>query len=501
MTLRLFSAALAHETNETSPAPTSFESFKGGLWWRPPRPLPPELAEAAEFCMRRAAQRRGHAVVDGLHASAAPSARPVAQVYEGVRDRILADLRAAMPVDGVLLFLHGAQAAEGYDDCEGDLLAAVRTVVGPEVPIAAMLDLHGHVSARMLDATSLIAMCKEYPHTDFDVCADGLVAMVERVCRREIEPVAAFQRVPLLAIMHTTRQPMRGFIDAVREREAQAGLLSISLQHGFPFSDTPLVGAGVLVIADGDHGLALRTAEDLGADFFALREVIAAPRVGVDAAIDQALAAPRGPVVIADTSDNAGGGAGSDSTYFLRRLLERGVSDVAIGAICDPVAVDFARRAGVGAGLPLRIGGKSGSLSGDPVDVQVRVTAIEPDLVQDEFGQPTASGPFVAVSAGGIDIILCQARQQTHGHQVFTSLGVDISRCRLVVVKSAQHFHTSFAPLAADIIYACPPGVTSTDFARMDYRRAPRPVWPLDDPPFQAFGRAWPSANSVEDAT
>lgn len=490
--MRFFSAALVHETCGFSPIPTALSDFIAGVYYDPScGPPSDDQARCLELGLRRVALSREQTVVDSLHTAANPSAPPRAAVYEALRDRILFDLERSLPVDGVLLFLHGAQMAQGYEDCEGDLLMRVRRLVGPRVPIGVELDLHGNISEGMVTHADVMAMCLEYPHTDFAARAAHVVDLIEATVAGRVTPVSAFIAVPMLGVFHTTRDPMRGFVDRAKALEGHGGVLSVSIQHGFSSSDSARTGAGILVIADGDGTRAQAVASQLATEFFAIRDEIQAPQLGVDAAIDAALAHSHGPVVIADTSDNPGGGAAGDSTHILHRLIERDVRDVAVGALWDPQALELATKAGVGARLPLRMGGKVSPLSGQPVDLDAEVTACREDLIGFAFGEKVRLGPHVALQAEGVTIVLSRVREQTHSPQVFTELGIDLRSKRIVVVKSAQHFHALFAPIASAIVYCSPPGTVTTDYAVWPYRRLRRPIWPLDDPPFACHGRVW----------
>ncbi len=181
----------------------------------------------------------------------------------------------------------------------------------------------------------------------------------------------------MMGIYPTNPQPMRGFVDAMFAAEDDDGVLSLSLGHGFPWGDVPDSGARMLAITDGDAAAAARLAETWGRRFHDLRAEVGVKPLGLDAALDRALAAPRGPVVVADQADNAGGGAPSDSTFVLRRLLERGVADAALAMMWDPIVVHMAKSAGVGARLTVRLGGKMGPTSGDPLDLDVTVAGVQ----------------------------------------------------------------------------------------------------------------------------
>ncbi|MET0272722.1 MAG: M81 family metallopeptidase [Phenylobacterium sp.] len=479
--MRLFTACFAHESSGFSPIPTSIENFRDAMLHRPSRG---EIVEgrhqSIECALSAKGLERGHDVVESVGAVAMPSGPMVKADYESVRDEIVSDLRKALPVDAVGLFLHGAQLAQGYDDPEGDLLAALRAVVGPDVPIGVEIDLHGNVTQAMIDHATLVIACKEYPHTDFLERADELLDILEGAVAERVRPVSSWRKAPMMGIFHTTRQPLRGLVDRMSAMEKEPGVLSVSIAYGFPWHDTPHTGASVMVVTDNDPALGDALAARIGAELFAMREEIAAPRTSLEEAFAQAADAPDGLVIIADTADNAGGGAASDSTFFLREMIERGTERAALGMLWDPVAVDLAFAAGVGATLPMRIGGKTSPLSGPPVDAEVTVTALNSKLSQVAFGFRRIVGRAAALRIGGIDVVVIVHREQVHSPDCFTEMGIDLADKRLLVVKSAQHFHARYSPLASQIIYAVAPGVTSVDFTTFDYHRLPRPMWPLD---------------------
>lgn len=491
--MRIFCASLVHESHSFSPIPTNLASYREGFLYRPSTGEGADIIEqvSPEGNLRLRVRAAGHELVDGLHAAAAPSAPTVRGAYEALRDELMENLSDAAPVDAVLLFLHGAQLAEGYSDCEGDILSRVRTIVGPSVPIGVALDLHANLTQQMVDNATVLMACKEYPHTDFSERAGELLDLIERTARREIKPVMALRRVPMFGFFHTTREPMRGFVDEIMAREGRDGVLSISIAHGFGYSDTKHAGASVLVVTDGDSARAGELAEHLADRLFAMREEIAAPVLPLSDALNEALAYPGFPVVIADTSDNPGGGAAGDSTIVLRALLDRDVRDAALGMMWDPGAVHVAERAGVGARIALRLGGKVGPGSGDPLDVEAEVFALSHNAKQTAFGAPSPLGPAAALQIGGISVVVNSLREQVHDAACFSELGIDPRSKRLLVVKSAQHFHASFAPFAARILYAEGPGTVATDFSSLPFQNITRPQWPLDAPPFLAFGKTW----------
>ncbi len=478
--MRIFSASFATETNTFAPMPTGMASFKErGYFAAAEHPDQMQFFSGPLWAARLRGAEHGWSLVEGMVAAAQPSGLVPQHVYEALRDELLADLRAALPVDVVLLGLHGAMVAQGYDDCEGDLLQQVRTIVGPSVVVGAELDPHSHLSERMVNCADLLIAFKEYPHTDVLERAFELVDLCVAQAEGRIRPVPAVADAHMISVIHTTREPGRGLVDRVKALEGKGGVLSISLIHGFPWGDVPDMGSKVLVYTDGAADRAQTLARTLADELFSLREQMVKPYPGIDAALDEALAFDGGPVVLADSADNAGGGAASDATFMLRRMVERGIVNAALGPLWDPLAVRIAGEAGVGAALMLRIGGKVGPMSGDPIDLMCTVKALQPDMHMSGLGTLHALGDCALVEANGIQIVLNSVRSQAMGTDLFTQLGCDLGVCKIVVVKSSQHFYASYSKIARHVIYVDAPGSVTTDLKSLPYRKIKRPKWPL----------------------
>lgn len=487
--MKFFIAHLATETNTFAAAPTGRGDFEEiGIYHGDASARDPEGAGAFMRFLRDLVEGDGNEVAESLCTLAQPGGRTVRHVYEALRDEILADLRAALPVDAVQLLLHGAMAAEGYDDCEGDLAAHVRHIVGPGVPIGLELDLHCHFTALMARAADVIIAFKEYPHIDTDARGRELYRILLDAAAGRVKPVTAVFDCRMVGLWHTTREPMQGFVRQMQAAEREPGVLSVSLGHGFPWGDVPEAGAKLWVVTDNDPALARTVADRLGKAFWRLRDEIGTQVMSIDAAIDAAIDAVTsrgaGPVIFADIADNPGGGAAGDSTFILRRLLERGIGNVALGALWDLGAVHVCKAAGVGAELALRVGGKCGPASGQPVDLRVTVRGIAPNHSQSALGTRERLGDCAWVeAANGLHLLLASIRTQTYGTDAFTGIGISLHDKDIVVVKSTQHFHAAFAPLARAVLYVSTPGAMNVDFAAIDYRRRSPVYWPrVDDP-------------------
>lgn len=485
--MKVFIAGFDTETNTFAPLPTGRRGFEVGFLAHGDATSQPEnYCSAQLFVWRRRAEARGWQVSEGLCTYAEPGGTIVRTAYEELRDELLADLEAAMPVDIVLLALHGAMAAEGYDDCEGDILSRVRAIVGPDVVVGAELDLHCHLTEAMIEQASVLVIYKEYPHVDIPDRAEELFNLAADAAEGRTRPVMAMHDCRMIGTFRTTEEPLRGFVDKMAALEGRDGILSVSLGHCFIWGDVADVGAKTLVVADGDRAKAQALANALGEEFFDMRHRLLKTYLTIDEALDEALAVEGGPVVIADVADNAGGGAPGDSTFFLRRMIERGMTDAATGYYWDPMAAAFCQDAGVGATFNLRLGGKCGTSSGDPVDLTATVKGLADNPTQRFGAAPDPMGPTAWIEANRLDLVITSLRTQVFHPEGFTKLGLDLERRKIVVVKSTQHFHAGFHPIAKAIFYAGGPGALHPDFAKVPYTKLTRPYWPRVENPFEA---------------
>lgn len=486
--MRIFIAGLATETNTFSPFVTSLSQFQQGTWFRNDASRhPPVLGSEPLIAWRQRSEADGHEVIESLCAYAEAGGVTTRDAYEEMRGMILGDLRAAGPVDVVLMFMHGAMIADGYDDCEGDMLMRVREVVGAGVTIGVELDLHCHLTEDMRSYADLLIAFKEYPHVDIVDRAQELYDIAIAAALGQVRPVMAYHDCRMINLWPTTAEPIKSFIGRMQALEGQDGILSVSFGHGYPWGDVADCGAKILVVTDGDGAHAANLAQRLGEEVWAMREATSMAYDVLDDKLDAAMVkAVRGsPLVLADVADNAGGGAASDNTAILRRLLDLGIEGTAIGSFWDPMAVAFCFDAGVGARFMLRIGGKCGAASDSPLDLLVTVRGLVQDYRSPRLsGSISSYGDTAWVEAAGVDIVLNSKRNQVYAPDLFTGLGMTISDKRVIVVKSTQHFYAAFAPIAAEVRYVSASGALTPDFGRIPYVKKVRPYWPKVADPF-----------------
>ena len=483
--MRIFTASLATETNTFSPVPTDMNAFKAAFYAGPgEHPDTPTLCSAVVPILRRRSREEGFTVIEGTSCWAEPAGLIQRQTYETLRDLILSELKEAMPVDGVVLGLHGAMAAQGYDDPEGDLLSRIREIVGPGVLIAAEFDPHSHLTALRVANLDIMAAFQEFPHTDFEQRGEHVVDLALRTLRGEITPVISTFDCRMITIFPTSREPMRSFVDRLKAMEGRDGILSISVIHGFMAGDLPDMGTRMVVVTDNDKEKGDALAVRLGRELYSLRKTTAMPMFDTETGLDKAVAIRAAhrdkPVTIADIWDNPGGGVAGDATHILRRMMTRGLDNIAVATIWDPVAVTFCHAAGEGAQINLRIGGKSGPEGGDPLDLRVTVANVFDAGWQSFQNSRVTLGSTAVIRPVGtnIDILLITSRTQTYEPDIFTNQGVELSGKSYLLIKSTNHFYAGFQPISSEIVYIAAPTSYPTDPATTPYRKASLELWP-----------------------
>lgn len=418
----------------------------------------------------------------------ATPAGPVADVMlEEVTARIIEDLRRLKP-DGLLLALHGAMVAESHLDADGETVSRIRAAMGPEFPLVVTLDLHGNVSQRLVDHCDAAIAYRTCPHVDQRECGRRAASLIARMVRGEVRPTQALAKPPLIVnimVHDTSEQPLQAFMHEARELERRPGILAVSLLPGFPYADVPQMGPSVLVVSDGDAGLAQTEADGLAAILWEAREQLTRPLPDAPTAVARALRADGLPVVLVDTGDNVGGGSAGDGTILLAEMLRQGATD---GVVClfAPDEVQQCRAVGVDQPVQLEVGGKVDRLHGDPVTVKGRVrllhdgTYIEPQ-VRHGGKRVNHMGLTALVEIEGRNrLVLNSLRHPPFSLGQLTCLGIQPERQRLLVVKAAIAYKAAYQPIAGTIIEVDTPGMTAVNPHRFMYRHIRRPVYPLD---------------------
>jgi microcystin degradation protein MlrC len=399
------------------------------------------------------------------------------------------------PIDGVLLHLHGAMVVDSYEDGEGELLARLRRKLGPEVPIVVTLDLHANVTQQMADNASALIAFRTYPHIDQYERAWQGAELLERAMQGEVKPKTVIARRPMMYGLdwgRTQRGPMAELIARGEALEQSGEALAVSICAGFALANIYDVGPSVTVTVDMARGEARPHGQAVAEEFmdhaWATRDFTTVHMLSVAEAVARAKEGQPAdkPLVVADFTDNPGGGGYGDATAFLKGLVEAGVERVAFHAICDPEAVMAGMRAGVGIETTIALGGKTApALGGGPLSLTGEVT----HLTTGRFiaygpmggGLERDYGPSMVFRAGGIDIIVISNNGQAVDLAQFTSLGIDPTRYTTVCVKSMQHFRAAFEPIAREVVLVYTGALCQVNYTPELFDKVRRPVWPLDE--------------------
>lgn len=448
--------------------------------------------------------------------------------YQQMKQDILAALAAAMPLDAIALQLHGACIAEGVDDVEGDLANAIRQQVGPNVKLVCALDHHGNVTDLLLQQADLLTAVYHYPHTDMYDAAYRAAKLIPDMVKGTVKPCGHFEHLPFIPQCHSTldgnaHAPIRQKVEEFTKRD---GLYEFSYFYAFPFADISFNSPTVNCWATSPE-LAASTAKEFAAWVWENRQQFVLEPISAAAAVQQALTilveqgriqsnevnrpiifedslarlasadqelagssgflpdqnAP-GPIVIAEKSDNTGGGAPGDATHLLWELIKNNVQQAAVCALRDPDTVKQAMQAGVGSIIEVELGGKLSKLSGNPVRGKAYVKSISDGryTVVSPMGQGAKFdvGPAVGLVIEGIDVAVISGSMQAFDHAQMKLVGFDYRDYRIIVVKSTNHFRAWWSGVASKIIDCDPPGIHSNDLTTLTFTKKTRKLYPLD---------------------
>ena len=425
-----------------------------------------------------------------LSASTCPGGCITAACYGRLRDELLDRLRAALPVDGVLLLLHGAALAEGVDDPEGDLIGAMRQLVGREVPVVATLDLHAHVTRAMVENAHGLVAWETYPHRDALTTGErGARLLLDTVAGR-CRPAMALAKVPVIVGgLHGSTDGDGAFARIMRSAKAHEGndgVLSASVFLVHPFLDQPDLGGGGLFITDGDSARARALAEETAWAYWRARHELEAAAVSPAEAIRSGLAVDGGPVVLVETADCAGGGASGDSVATLRALLEMAEeAPAALVPVVDPAVAAASHQAGVGSPLEVHLGHTLDPKWGAPLAVEARVLSLHDGRfhyaggIWDEVvGE---MGPTAVLAIGAVRVLVASHATYDWADEQWQAVGIDPRQTKFVVAKNPMNFHNVYDAVAKAVFILDTPGPTPATIRQHPLQRMPRPYFPADD--------------------
>ena len=488
--MRVAVGSLMQETNTFVPFRTTVETFRSH-YIRHGREVLEDFGEARVEVpgFLSVLAEAGIEAVPLIAAHALSGGHVTRQAFDELLGELVARLRDAGPVDGVLLALHGAMAVEDEPDAESEILERVRSVLPAGTPVGVSLDLHGHITPRMLQPGVFMIGYREYPHIDMFETGERVARLLVDTLRGRRRPAMALAKRPMVVSPVKARTgiaPLAPIIAEARRMEAEGAILHASFFPVQPWLDVPDLGFAVLVCADGSAAAAKTAAETLAGRVWEARDGFEPELTPLDEAIRIGLSAP-GTTVVGDAGDAPSGGAAADNTGVLAALLDAGADKagrLTYVTLCDAEAAAAAARAGVGATVTLAIGHKLSPRDGAPVTVTgvVRTISDGTFVMYDRGaeGTETHQGLTVVLAVGDIRLVLRTLPGFEWDTGIYTAFGLDPRRAALVFVKSPSHFRTAFEPLADRVLIADTPGPTSANMRRLRFEHVTRPLFPLD---------------------
>lgn len=493
--MRFATLGLFHEANTFSPLKADRQLFAAGGVFRGEE-IVAEYANSSTILGGYIEEcRRSHVDLVPLVSAFVTPVGPVTEdVFESLLGEMVHGLRSQGPWDGVLLHIHGAAVAEGFPDADGEIAARARRVVGPDVPIGAVLDMHANVSEQLVDALTITLAFQTNPHIDARDKAVRCARLLIDAVQGRSRPEQALVRLPLvvnIARQDTNEPPMSDLVDAARALADEPGMLAVSVLEGFPYADVPHMGMSCLAVSDGDAGQADAAVGELADAVWQRRGDLQAQGTTVEEALDIARH-EQGPVVLLDVGDNIGGGAPGDSTVILRAAVAHEVRSV-VQTLWDPEAARRCADAGVGTTVTLEVGAKNPHSAGRPLRVAGVVRTISDGRFEEP--KPTHGGyrffdmgqTAVLETDSGHTLVLTTKAILGSSLQQLLSVGVDPTTYQVVVAKGVNSPRAAYAPIAKRMIVVDTEGVTAMGLERFTYEHRPKPLYPFET--FEAEGR------------
>ena len=489
---RIAVGGILHESNTFCTRLTGLDAFNDRATCRGDE-VEAEFGDAAHEVGGFFAGTREHGLnlVPTLVANATPSGTVADEAFEALTGELIERVQGAGRIDGLLLALHGAMVAQSHPGADAEILRRLRRELGPDLPIVVTHDAHANVAVEEVELCSALVIYKEVPHVDQRERGRQAARIMGCIVRDGLRPAQAIEKPPMLynILFHdTNKPPMLPLVAELKRLEREdSRILAASAAVGYQYADVPQMGPSIVVVTDGDRGLARQEARRLADLMWDHRQQMAIELPEAAEAVQRARRADRLPAILVDLGDNIGGGSAGDGTVLLAELVKQGASAFA-AAIYDPEAVGEAFRVGVGGPFDAEIGGKSDELHGDPVRIQGRVK-----LLYDGKYIETAArhggmryldqGPTAVLQVGNSSepdasfVLLNSKRHPPFSLGQLTSAGIQPQQLRVIVVKAAVAFRAAYEPIAGTIIPVDTSGLTAVNPRRFTYTKARRDLF------------------------
>ena len=487
--LRIGYGRIFHEANAYSPVLTEREDFE-----RMHHLEGDELAAAtslrgvelksfmphAELTgMQQAARLAGGIETVPLTSSLAVPGGPLSRpCFDSLLDGLLARLRAAGPLDGVYLALHGSMQVDGLAQApEAVVIARVREVVGPRTKIAVSYDLHANLSAGLVEGVDVLVAYRTNPHWDLAPTGFRATNRLIRALRGQCRPVHSWRKLPLVlggGITIDFLAPMRGVFRYLRRLERDPRVLSASLFMVHPYTTAEQLGWAVHVCTDGDQDLADELAERLADRAWAERDAGLPPMRSVDEALDEVARSPwrrLGPITLVDVDDIVGAGAPGGNTRFVKALARDDRQLNAFVPVHDPALIAELWEQPVGSRQRATLRGTPGY--GAP---EVSLDATIAARADSDFGRT------LRLDVGSFHVVVAERAPLPIHPSFWAEVGLSARDADLIVQKNFFHYRMFYATTSFRHLPVVSDGATSLERVRSRSYAAPtHPQTRLDD--------------------
>ncbi len=474
-----------HESNSFNAEPTTLADFS----YREPADWARGSTEVTGFLE----EADGLDVIPILHAAATPKGPVSADAFERITARLTDGLRAALPLDGMFLALHGAMYADAHPHADEEIVRRVRGVLGPDLPLVVTHDFHANISPAIVEMCHALVSYQQCPHLDTQARGARAGRILAGMLRGEVHPRQALVKPPLLwNLVHqnTYQEPLRPITEASIALESEPGILAASVACGYQYNDVEYLGPAVIVVTDGDAARAQAEAQRLAEIMWERRELTRLHLPDAAQAVADAMQATQFPVSLFDVGDNIGGGSPGDETTLLAELLHQNAEGWLV-ILYDPEAVAAAKRAGIDGAFDMPIGGKSRSTHGKPVPVRGKVRSlhqgkfIEPQVrhggqrywdmghaavIEEERSTPEALNLVILTSERCCPFSLEQLR----------CCGIAPERQKILTVKGTVAPRAAYDPVSAQVVLVDTPGITSVNPKRFTFERVRSGLWGME---------------------
>jgi microcystin degradation protein MlrC len=488
--MRIGIVSIMHESNTFIGRPTTWERFEEDVLLSGEdirRRLGDTHHEIGGYFAGLA--QAGAEAVPIFAARATPYGTIADETFERLAARMLDELAAAGPLDGLLAAMHGAAVSERFRDADGEWLSRLRSAIGKDLPLIATLDAHANLSGRMVRACNAITVYRTNPHLDQRERGEEASDLMVRTVQKQIRPrmAATFPAMATNIERQCTSeshwQPVQQLLGSLRRRE---GVLSASVVLGFPYADVEEMGAASVVVTDGDQQVEPQALSDeIASCLWEHREAFRGSFLSVDEAVHQAEALP-GPVCLLDMGDNVGGGSPADGTWIALALQARSIR----GFVClyDPHAVEAATAAGVGGRVELQVGGHADRLHGPPLADAYQVEGLFDGRFEETLPRHGGARYFdqgataVVQNRRGLTLMLTSRRVPPFSLKQLTSFGIRPADFQVLVAKGVNAPLAAYREVCPHFLRVDTPGVTSADMRRLAFQHRRRPLFPLESP-------------------